>query len=1842
MADFQQLKNQQREMREAGRQAARARERERSLMAQIANLQRSANPNNPKVLDEIQRLNARAKAAGADRRHAASQFEAVKGRLEGVWKQILPLTDPRERINAWPDRIPILLFPLRLETRFKRNTTNDPAGGPSSELWVRIYPDDCLIDTFEEDLTEMERESARRYWSFFWAAAGDESRQRAAWRDLVAAHGSGRSGWIIEHYQPLNPFDVPPVPAPEGDFYLVIPAQESEPLGADADAIGNFWKNVFLKNETALNASELAQKYPPANLGASAPEGADIKIVFARFPTYGTENSKPFSWSEAPKVKLLPERFVFLGYRGDQQTPAVTAIGNLVQTPLSTGPNPSAEKNDQFSPTDGGDLQVPEEIQWMTDFDEAVAKGMGLRIPLDTISASRGFDRVMVIGVRLGSDAAEGSSELEELLRHHLFGRSGFAVVPQGTPTNNTEDQPSGFSRADDPDESFSIFVKKENQFKIQTEASQKSDGQWLAEALGIGPELLQKTPNADQHDRAEAQAMNEALFPATIGYWMQKMMDPVFKQESLVEKTRQFFTRYVSGRGPLPAIRIGRQPYGIQLATAYSQSKWFIGRRTDVVTASNQQDPFLSRLYQLLIKLDVFWKNMSANVPHVGRPTENPQQQLLDIVDLHPTSVEYYARYGHSLSFLYNFFIFAGVHPTVWMEALRRRFLQAADTTLTELGYSGESRPKIFEKYYRASQNLLHGPVVDDLPLSETQPIRVYAENNKNYIEWLEEAASAYEDKLLPEAGLVEQPRAMLYRLLRHAVIEEYDNVGHRAQLEAQFLQPSAYLTAIAREPEFLHIQPNNNSESRFAQLLNPLPQITGNQQPFNRFIAAEIQKDTPVLNAFRSLQRVRNALQGLKNLPTARLERLLAEHIDCCSYRHDAWVQGFMNLQLDRIRPDMVNQEDDNGEAVALQREGIYLGAYGWIENLRPEGKTAEPVRLPNDLGQIFQRPEDPPLARDVTNQGYIHAPSLNHAVTAAVLRNGYLSNATPSQPGLLAVNLSSERVRKALETLEGIRNGQSLGALLGYRFERSLHDRNPAMFVFSYQLRKAFPLVANRLQNTQNSDPESQEAIAARNVVDGYRLLKKALENNNTPNFSFLTDILKDPAPNASQRSFIEATILDLIDIHDALSDLGIAESVHQIVQGNFDRAAANLDAYSKATFPQTPDVVITPRSGITLTHRTAIHLDGQAMAQATDNARCQAEPAIQKWLSSLLPQSQEIAVLVDYSNPGDPEPPTVTETVTLNNLGLQHLDLLYLFQGDQEQSLGVLEERIFRYIFSNPAVHAHAKLNIRFTEPISQPGIKATFFELSPLLRSLRYLVASSRPLRPTDAAPPSEASNTSEAVATLDKTRILSALPNIVLLDNLEADLINPALGADSKIQAFIQAFAVYSHYGIPETGFGFVFTWIQEQYENLIKKVLSRLEIWNEKFLEFKDLIDNQLPLATTDEERFALLRKAEALVSTAFITPLPALVAVFQPDIEQKGQLFLNKKNALEQIIGNLPSTWQQFLNDLSAELPLTDFDAEPFDLIAESEDLQYFVEKLKDKTAALKAVLAGKIGQVNEKIAVYDAPTTPAIKKTEAVQEAGKILFGDDFVMVPQFELPDAQSMEWQNAFNAQNEILKYQISEKKDPFPVDTWFYGCARVREKLRHLENVWMLAEGFGAPTQKLQPVQFPFRQWTPDPQGGPGIMEAEPWLALEYPAAFTIAEEKILYCAVYTNNFVSSDPQCGLLIDEWTEVVPVREETTGLTFHYDRPNTEPVQAWLLAMAPTLGQNWTWEALVAALQETLQLAKQRAVEPAQVEQTTLGVFSPATVFPVTPWAITPSLNLHLINTVKLSS
>ncbi len=72
--------------------------------------------------------------------------------------------------------------------------------------------------------------------------------------------------------------------------------------------------------------------------------------------------------------------------------------------------------------------------------------------------------------------------------------------------------------------------------------------------------------------------------------------------------------------------------------------------------------------------------------------------------------------------------------------------------------------------------------------------------------------------------------------------------------------------------------------------------------------------------------------------------------------------------------------------------------------------------------------------------------------------------------------------------------------------------------------------------------------------------------------------------------------------------------------------------------------------------------------------------------------------------------------------------------------------------------------------------------------------------------------------------------------------------------------------------------------------------------------------------------------------------------------------------------------------------------------------------------------------------------------------------------------------------------------------------------------------------------------------------------------------------------------------QSGLVIDEWSETIPNKVETSGIAIHYDQPNSEPPQTLLLAVSPQITGKWKWDDLAAILHDTLDRAKKRGVEP----------------------------------------
>jgi hypothetical protein len=309
-------------------------------------------------------------------------------------------------------------------------------------------------------------------------------------------------------------------------------------------------------------------------------------------------------------------------------------------------------------------------------------------------------------------------------------------------------------------------------------------------------------------------------------------------------------------------------------------------------------------------------------------------------------------------------------------------------------------------------------------------------------------------------------------------------------------------------------------------------------------------------------------NALGALAALSTNDLDQGLRETLDLHSHRLDAWYTAIAAQRLEALR-----QQAGNAQT-------LYIGAYGWVDDVRPQPAPA--------------------------SWGYVHAPSLGHAASAAVLRSGYLTH-QQSGSGAAVIDLSSTRVRLAQNLLDGVRSGQALGALLGYQLERALHAQTLDAFIAP--LRAWAPI----------------EGVAGDHTVDGLRLLdqqsnipwgtQQTYHGDRTP--------FQWPATGDPTQMAVNNLVSQLGDTVDAISDLMLAESVHQLVGGNALRAGATVDAIGRGdTPPPVLDITRTPRRGGVITHRLLVLLNDAAASGWPSTPRGMAEPRLNAFAATIL--------------------------------------------------------------------------------------------------------------------------------------------------------------------------------------------------------------------------------------------------------------------------------------------------------------------------------------------------------------------------------------------------------------------------------------------------------------------------------------------------------------------------------------------------------------------------------------------------------------------------------------------
>ena len=1294
---------------------------------------------------------------------------------------------------------PILLFPVRLETKFKEVDTN---GNKALELWIRIYPDEISIQTHELNLTEDEYEAGCLYVNRIWWTGSDEMDPKkdkrkelrdSAWKELAGMYEPQRAAWIIRKF-------------------LFIEGEDDEE-SKENKYVNNYpeeFPSRFIKLDEYGNPEENEFEKP------SFKEKEEIDF-------------RPESWSEPPRSYIMPDFFVVRLYRDNELV--CQKSGGLIPTPLNIIPSPFPveveEDEAEIEQEEENLLIFDEESKWVIDFNEAIEKGMGIIIDSEDVpDLENGFSRLIVIGVKSSADHTESQKLLEDLIQAHRF-TEGFGLIHQGTPTNNVAGIESGYSRQID----YEKYYQTEFGNNVITQ-----DGNRLARAIGVESSLFKHIENACIEENAgdkikeneNAKHMIKGLWPITFGYYLKYMLQRnpfdlwyIGKDEgeniksSIIEGIKNHYFEFVQGRGPFSAIRIGNNPYGILPTT--SMRKW-IPSTLDAIWASEKSNyesdmalnVFLPKVIRKLIPL---WKEMAKDVEKVPRAGghDDPDAELIHILGMGASSQNALIRPYVNVIYLWNIHWFLQHHFYGYVPEFLKPLLRALGLPTDSAGMEAwwdnyeDTRQK-----YRDIFSDLH---TEDNDFPDLNPFLL------NIVPW-ERGYKLWDfRRFLYKFKAIEFP---MTPFIQAEPLSEIDPLV------------TDYIKWLFDRKESLDdIEHGDHpSDSLLYNLLRLAILISNNHYAFD-------------------------SLDYLKSLPSAELERLLGETLDLYTNRLDALITSISSKRLDNLR----NQYQD----------GIYLGAYGWVENLHKDSQ-----------GRVMEG-------------GYIFTPSHDQAVAGAILRNAYLSHNDREEKDLLAVKLSSDRVQKALWLLNGIREGQSLSVLLGYRFEKGLmenfFEKYHKLGSYIYRFRQLYPLEVK--EDTEAQEDDSKEVVVPRNVVDGLKLLKAwdAWKNNKEGAIPFNED---NKLPRKSSNEFKAIKIeLDCIDdAFDAINDLGLFESIYHNVRGNYDRAPVLLDilAGGGGNVP-VPESVFTPHSGFSLKHRfmilcTSSEIPPEDLWYSNESLRAKAAPQLTRWVSAMLGDLNKYRCKYTYDGMADDhENPYISlkdlsKKLDEEGQDIGPLDLLFMSTTEIGGGATELEQRILYQIRADNNLLIENEINIEYevSSEWSEPDSRS-ILEIIPLAKQLQKFISNARFLEPSDLYLPEYAEDNPSAAFSAnvygdDVVEIEGSLHSIAVQIKQEVEEVigEDKLGKENASASELREYLLEaSHCGIknsiPVSGYGeddATKKLLYDQATDVKKELEKRLEKCTKSITDADTLFSSYKNSSEIEEEKdYDKLRQA-------------------------------------------------------------------------------------------------------------------------------------------------------------------------------------------------------------------------------------------------------------------------------------------------------------------------------------------------------------------------------------------
>jgi hypothetical protein len=454
--------------------------------------------------------------------------------------------------------------------------------------------------------------------------------------------------------------------------------------------------------------------------------------------------------------------------------------------------------------------------RWWEDWDEAVQAGLAGEIPLD----GDGSDLDLLVVTGLGAEA--GATLFGE---HRDQGTLG--LLAPGTATNSVDGAPAA-----------DLATAPNTWFDLLTAPANDNDRR-LSQALTGDPGTLGALPGPAHPHRSEATAMVAALWPALWGFAAADVWAIGRATEAAAWAKRALFPE-----GPLPALRVGAQPYGLLPATALD--RW-VADPADVEEA----------LVRRLVRLRGLWQDAAERRGTVAGATT---EELLDLLGHVPSAAAYRHRRAAPLELWWLSLLVLGTGvgwdelDDTW-EATYRVVADLGLAPARRYGARGRSRP-------------LRLPLVvpPELPAHRT----VADVLQQLIFTALHHPALFHDTRNLELEILGIRADSLLLRLIIRALQVAIGDVGREALGE-----PTPAPEPLSRPQA---------ARGRLEQwILQTSEQLVNGASP-----------------AAQAFQDVVQGLDRLLGTPVERLERLLRATVDTALYRLDPWLLGAPTRRL------------------------------------------------------------------------------------------------------------------------------------------------------------------------------------------------------------------------------------------------------------------------------------------------------------------------------------------------------------------------------------------------------------------------------------------------------------------------------------------------------------------------------------------------------------------------------------------------------------------------------------------------------------------------------------------------------------------------------------------------------------------------------------------------------------------------------------------------------------------------------------------------------------------------------------------------------------------------------